>query len=85
MEGEAATETQRKAETEAAHAVVPGNIITTVPRWLSSGTVKRLSHSTCHPGPPLQWDHTHKMESHKCQMITHDMCFVTHEPESHMT
>lgn len=44
---------QKKAEKEAARAVMPGNVITVVPRRLSSGTVKQLLHSTCHSGPPL--------------------------------
>lgn len=62
---------RKKAEAEAARAVMPGNIITVVARWLSNyyTLLVILGHLS-------NGGRTHQVESHKCYMITH----VTHDP-----
>lgn len=47
-----------KVEKEEAHTAMLRNIVSVVPLWVSSATLKQLLHSTCHCGPPLQWAHT---------------------------
>lgn len=42
----------KKVEKEEVHTVMLRKIMSVVPLWASSGTLKLL-HSTCHCGPPL--------------------------------
>lgn len=42
------TDTTKETQSEAVHAMMPGNFIASVPHWLNNGSVKQLSHSTCH-------------------------------------